>query len=146
MNAIAVADVFDRLQYQDCRGEWNDCPNDEEMIARLMTNNGPPQPTKPNGWSDEGWSRLSANILVPRHYATRDATREEVSAALDSGIELRNHREDWYSKCRQKPAPRPPQKPAEMVTCSCGHTVPKILVMSASLGTSCPDCYDRLSN
>jgi len=33
----------------------------------------------------------------------------------------------------------------EMVKCSCGHTVPRSQVMSASLGTSCPDCYDRMS-
>ena len=36
-------------------------------------------------------------------------------------------------------------KPVEMVKCSCGCTVPKISVMSASLGTSCPTCYDKIS-
>jgi len=35
--------------------------------------------------------------------------------------------------------------PVEMVRCSCGHTVPRDEVMNASLGSSCPDCYDRLS-
>lgn len=33
----------------------------------------------------------------------------------------------------------------ELVKCSCGHTVPREWVMSAALGTSCPDCYDRMS-
>ena len=33
-----------------------------------------------------------------------------------------------------------------MVRCDCGHTVPASEVMTASLGTSCPDCYDRMSN
>lgn len=37
------------------------------------------------------------------------------------------------------PAPEP-------VVCSCGHRVSRELVMHASLGTACPDCYDRLSN
>jgi hypothetical protein len=32
-----------------------------------------------------------------------------------------------------------------MVHCSCGHTVNSFSVMSASMGTSCPDCYDRMS-
>ena len=32
-----------------------------------------------------------------------------------------------------------------MKKCSCGHTVPVALVMSASMGSSCPDCYDRMS-
>ncbi len=35
--------------------------------------------------------------------------------------------------------------PIEMVKCSCGHTIPKNQVMSASMGTSCSNCYDRMS-
>ena len=31
------------------------------------------------------------------------------------------------------------------IECDCGHAVPRKLVMNASLGTSCPDCYDRMS-
>ncbi len=34
----------------------------------------------------------------------------------------------------------------EMVRCDCGHTVPRNLVMSTSRGSSCPDCYDLMSN
>ena len=33
-----------------------------------------------------------------------------------------------------------------LVKCACGHTVPESQVMWANLGTSCPDCYDRMSN
>jgi hypothetical protein len=40
---------------------------------------------------------------------------------------------------------QPTRKPVESVKCSCGHTVPKNLVMSTSLGTSCQDCYDKMS-
>ena len=36
-------------------------------------------------------------------------------------------------------------KPAKMIRCDCGHSVPQAQVMSASLGTACPDCYDRMS-
>ena len=32
------------------------------------------------------------------------------------------------------------------VLCDCGHRVPAAQVMSASLGTACPDCYDRMSD
>lgn len=35
---------------------------------------------------------------------------------------------------------------ARLVRCACGHTVTTGQVMSASLGTSCPDCYDRMSD
>ena len=38
------------------------------------------------------------------------------------------------------------QQPIEMVKCSYGHTVPKHLVMSASLGTACDRCYDQMSD
>ena len=33
----------------------------------------------------------------------------------------------------------------EMVKCRCGHTIPRSMVMAASMGSSCPDCYDRMS-
>ena len=32
------------------------------------------------------------------------------------------------------------------IACDCGCRVEKSLIMSASFGTSCPDCYDRMSN
>jgi uncharacterized membrane protein len=32
-----------------------------------------------------------------------------------------------------------------MKKCSCGHTIPAHMAMSASMGSSCPDCYDRMS-
>ena len=34
----------------------------------------------------------------------------------------------------------------DYVLCDCGHMTYPNLVMNASLGTSCPDCYDRLSD
>jgi hypothetical protein len=80
-------------------------------------------------------------------------TRDEVINALLSGMDLRNDRNDWYSNCRcgnthdRKIAERRAhQKPVKMVKCNCGHTIPENMVMSASMGTSCPDCYDRMSN
>lgn len=36
-------------------------------------------------------------------------------------------------------------KSEEEVLCACGHKVPKSLVMTTSLGSSCPDCYDKMS-
>lgn len=40
---------------------------------------------------------------------------------------------------RNLPAP-------QLVKCACGHSVPAAQVMSASRGSSCPDCYDRMSD
>jgi len=33
----------------------------------------------------------------------------------------------------------------EMVRCNCGHSVARSDMMTTSSGTSCPDCYDRMS-
>lgn len=38
------------------------------------------------------------------------------------------------------------REPVELVRCDCGHSVPQTLIMNASRGTSCPDCYDRMSD
>ena len=32
-----------------------------------------------------------------------------------------------------------------MIVCDCGHECEPALVSSASLGSACPDCYDRMS-
>lgn len=118
------------LQYQLYNGAWVNCDNrTEQFLTRCEENNGP---------SESG-------ELTVRFRATRNATRDEVLAALDSGKELRNDASDWYSNCRYEPAQRPVAQ-IELVKCSCGHSVPRESVMSASIGTSCPDCYDRMSN
>ena len=38
-----------------------------------------------------------------------------------------------------------PRLPVPTRKCDCGHTVPVGSVMSASMGSSCVDCYDRMS-
>lgn len=38
------------------------------------------------------------------------------------------------------------RKTVEIVRCDCGHDVPRRMVMNASMGTSCPRCYDRMSD
>ena len=41
-------------------------------------------------------------------------------------------------------APQPERKPPALTFCDCGHYTE--WPMTASLGTSCPDCYDRMSD
>ena len=73
----------------------------------------------------------------------------EITAALERGESVAwcdspNHYYDHsvgYIR-RKRPAP-PPQR---LVKCDCGHSVEPVLVMNASSGTSCPDCYDRMSD
>ena len=111
-----------RLQRQMCNGEWMDCNERTEYFLGLCI--------KFNGLS-----------------------REECIVALTAGRELRRNGNDWYSYCRdgefadkKSAAIREAQKQVKMVMCDCGHRVPQNSVMQASMGTSCPDCYDRMSN
>jgi hypothetical protein len=78
--------------------------------------------------------------------AVREITREEVIEALETGVKFK-YDSDWYSNVRKYREPKPePVTEDKIVLCKCGHTVPRGQVMNASLGTSCPDCYDRMSN
>ena len=74
-------------------------------------------------------------------------TREQIIAILDAGKAVRwcqspnyyyDHTYGVIGRKRETPS-------VEMVRCDCGHDVPRIQCMSASLGSSCPDCYDRMS-
>lgn len=75
-------------------------------------------------------------------------SREEIVALLESGKSVRwcqssnfyyDHNYGRIGYCRREP------QPVTMVRCQCGHSVPAGQVMSASLGTSCAECYDRMS-
>lgn len=77
---------------------------------------------------------------------THQKTRDEYMSMLANGKKLYLGY-DWYAQIRDANAIKPiVSKPAEMVKCSCGHTVPKTSVMGASRGTACPECYDRMSD
>ena len=70
-------------------------------------------------------------------------TVDAIVAYLETDKKL-SWADEWYAQIRKTPAQSP--KPIdELVKCSCGHTIPKSHVMNASMGTSCPECYDRMS-
>lgn len=128
-----------KLQYQLSNGNWTNC---DDRIEEFLT-------------MCERHNRISpAGKINDRSSWTtdRELTRDEVIAALETGREMRNDASDWYSNCRDGEAyerkmaeRRAAAPPVKMVKCSCGHTIPSGSVMSASLGSACPDCYDRLS-
>ena len=73
--------------------------------------------------------------------------REQIIAILESGHSVKwcespnfyyDHSSGGMGGTRTAP-------PVVMVQCDCGHLVPKGQRISTSLGTSCPDCYDRMS-
>ena len=107
-------------------GRWADVP--AETLPRLLD----------GILARESWS-------APRKNRTPMTTHAEVEALLSTGQDL-SYGDDWYEVLRAK---RLPQQracpPIALVVCDCGHSAPPVSVMHASLGTSCPDCYDRLS-
>lgn len=128
-----------KIQYQMSNGNWTDCENrTDEFLTRCERN---------NRISDGGKINNRATWETDRQM-----NRDEVIAALNTGITLRNSPNDWYSNCRDgeaveriMAARRAAAPPVKMVKCACGHTIPSGSVMSTSTGTSCPDCYDRMS-
>ena len=105
-------------------------------------------------WSDVEENRVEEFLNMAIDFETRMAirlnipqlSRDEYIQRLQSGKKL-NWDSDWYAQIRDADAIKPiSPKPVEMVKCSCGHTVSKNIVMGASLGSSCPECYDRMSN
>ena len=74
-------------------------------------------------------------------------TREQILADLESGKKIQwcESPNFYYDHSYGFIGRRKGTAPVEMVQCDCGHSVTRGQRMSASLGTSCPDCYDRMS-
>lgn len=84
-------------------------------------------------------------------YAIQFGEFDAVGHGVKTMIEMRlarTRRTTRINEVKQARAAQPkrPAPVVEMVTCDCGCEIDKRLVMRASLGTSCPDCYDRMSD
>ena len=77
------------------------------------------------------------------HYHTVRENRQTGIANTIHQLRYRAIRDELKLRKQQAVKPAPPVK---MVKCSCGHTVPSGSAMSASMGSSCPECYDRMSD
>jgi hypothetical protein len=102
-------------------------------------------------WDDERSEKFIGMVLAREpEFAPIDGrepmvTRQHVLDYLATGKTLR-YSCDWYANIRDADALKPrATRPVVMVNCDCGHSVSAGLVMSASRGTSCHDCYDRMS-
>lgn len=74
-------------------------------------------------------------------------TRPEIIEMLNAGQSIKWCKSpNYYYDHSYGMLYKPQKRTVEMVECSCGCIVEKEFVMMASLGTSCPDCYDRMSN
>jgi hypothetical protein len=73
-----------------------------------------------------------------RHYEPYGVDQAEAVRQLGIISELQR-RLDALATPAAVPAPLP------LIHCDCGHTVPRALAMTTSTGTSCSECYDRMS-
>lgn len=87
------------------------------------------------------------NAAITSAALRNNVTEARINEMLQNGVEVAwcdspNHYYDHGTGyIRRKRTPQP----VELVRCDCGHSVQSVLVMSTSQGTSCPDCYDRMS-
>jgi hypothetical protein len=74
-------------------------------------------------------------------------TREQIVSILESGGSVKwcESPNFYYDHSFGLIGTKRSAPPVKMVACDCGHEVPKGQRMNANLGTSCPDCYDRMS-
>jgi len=105
-------------------------------------------------WVDltpEEAERYASEILARESWVAKNMKRDpmkstsEVLEFLTKDRRSMNYGSDWYEMIRAKPKPVA-RVPEALVKCSCGHTIPKSQVMNASMGSACPDCYDRMSD
>jgi len=119
---------MDNLQYQLGNGSWTDAGADflDRILPRLLARENPYWPKKGPPLTN----------------------RDEVESALAAGHELKfgDAHDDVVRLKPQAPGVFTRVSQVDMVRCDCGHYCERTLVMSASLGTACPECYDRMSN
>ena len=122
-----------KLQYQMDNGRWSNCQDRFDYFVGMAVD----ESIRLNKFNPDKYPALSREEII-----TKLQCGETVRFGTDWSNELRDA-VAYDAKMEAKLAAR---KPVEMVKCDCGHTIPRISVMSASMGTSCPDCYDRMSN
>jgi hypothetical protein len=96
---------------------------------------------------------------LKQHYAKLQAEyREPESREIcrmaghdwSRSYEMREQPGMLWRKCQrcgaEETSPRPERKETILVLADCGHRVLPSQIMGTSTGSSCPDCYDRMSS
>lgn len=101
--------------------------------------------------SNAKWIETEAKneIFIKAAALYNSISEDDVIAQLGDGNEIQ-YGTDWYEFIRDiesitlKRSARVSQ-PVKMKLCDCGHTIQSSQVMTTSTGTSCPECYDKIS-
>ena len=128
--------------YDDCRRIWqrldgNNALNTQDGEIQQWgdydnTSGSAPAPAKKNFWAEFTpiYRKVSQDVRV-----------------YEFGIGgISAHDDAYYATTGQKLEPTGRNRVTVMTRAGCGCVVPRRQLMSASLGTSCPDCYDRMSD
>ena len=94
--------------------------------------------------SEERAARIMAELRVEQITELQNHTGGDVEAKR-SGFGIGELGRISEGTIADAPAITVTHTGGSRVRCACGHTVWANLVMSTSCGTSCPDCYDRMS-
>jgi len=113
-----------KIQQMSQTGKWIDCQNVDAQIDYVLER--------------EVW-------FAPRQKREPMTTTQQVIDLLSTGKTIATGN-NWFDRVRAIADTTPEPVVVTTVRCACGHTVAASLVMSASRGSSCPDCYDRLSD
>lgn len=122
-------EIRENLQYRLSSGGWVNCEKRTEEFLLMC----------------EEYNRVDVDGDVVQRFSSehKPLTRSEVLAMLRAGHTLRNDEGDWYDQCRFEPIEK--IEKIEKIKAGCGCTIDKRGLMGASLGTSCSNCYDRMS-
>jgi hypothetical protein len=87
------------------------------------------------------------NEAIEKAAVFNSKTISEIISDIENGVIVKWCKSSnyYYDHSYGTISKKPEQITVEMIKCSCGHTIPATQVMNASMGTSCADCYDRMS-
>ena len=124
-----------RLQEQLSNGEWVDAKEQKALIERILKFE-----TSHEKFLGRAALKNAAEI---EKYLSQTINRR--AAELQHGTDFYDLVRDGDTADAIKAAWSAKANSVMMVMCSCGHQAISSRVMNASRGTSCPDCYDRMS-
>jgi hypothetical protein len=97
---------------------------------------------------DETEASRIVEMAMQKYSATFENIMKMVEAKPGLNYDTDTRETAWYMNFRIKPEPRQPRPvdypDGRRLDCGC-LVYDRAEIMSASLGSSCPDCYDRMS-
>jgi hypothetical protein len=97
------------------------------------------------------YNTINAALAAIREGASATDVAAEIAGSMDYAISYYDCTAEEVDALKELRSVYKPKEIKKVVVisslkkCDCGCTVPASLAMSASCGSACPDCYDRMS-